>query len=716
MTLELLAPAGDREALQAALEAGANAVYFGLKSLNARRRAKNFLPDEFREAVAAAHGCGVRAYLTLNTDLAEREIGQAARILEFARQAGIDAVLVRDPALLALRSEYPEIEFHFSTQSCTANSADVRGAKALGANRVVLAREMSLTEIAAASAVPAVATEVFVQGALCFSVSGRCLLSSWVGGRSGNRGACTSPCRVPWSVDDTAVGAPFSMHDLSALDRIDALKRSGVAGLKIEGRLKKAEWVKQAVGLYRRILDGENVETLLREAQELGNYAGRAATSDYFDGKRDQLTGLSAGRISSHGGALREKKESAEEETACDEGIAEVAKDEDLVSQEAFTGSDDFDPFDQEFPTYDFSMTLGPKGILCRCLCGSRAEEWTIPKTVVKREAKAVSIGAFFERLTNGVLDGYQLGERTSNDPEYLLVPRAINALIERIAGVIRRGQKPPEEFVRLELPPRVRELTEPGEANAANRLSLGSPPNRARIEAKHVAGFVKRAQPSALIVEGIRSGQLSGLLEQSSDVQLIVALPSIFFEEEVTEVRRLVELCVESRLPVEINNWGGWMLAKEAGALMEAGPGMGVLNSLAARKLREWGMKSATVSVEADRRQMEAFCRNAAVPCSIVVFGRPALLTTRVRMPDALLGVELRDRRDTRLIGRRERGLTIFRPTAPFDLRDVKNEKIKAKYLVVDLVGSDDPLADWLYPPVEDDRPFRFNYDRTLA
>ena len=118
-------------------------------------------------------------------------------MLELARQSHADAVLVRDPALLLLRAEYPEIEFHFSTQTCMTNSADVAAAGKLGANRVVLAREMTLAEIAAASAVPGVETEVFVQGALCFSVSGRCLLSSWAGGRSGNRGTCTSPCRVP---------------------------------------------------------------------------------------------------------------------------------------------------------------------------------------------------------------------------------------------------------------------------------------------------------------------------------------------------------------------------------------------------------------------------------------------------------------------------------------------------------------------------------------
>ena len=229
--LELLAPAGDFAALEAALEAGAGAVYFGLKNLNARRGAENFDQEEFVRAVQAAHARGARAYLTLNIDLTERDLGQAARILELARQAGADAVLVRDPALLALRrgweGEAPA-EFHFSTQTCMANSADVAAAGELGARRVVLAREMTLAEIAAASAVPGVQTEVFAQGALCFCVSGRCLLSSWGGGRSGNRGTCTSPCRVPWEVEGQPAGTPLSMRDLSAIRRLDDFRRADV--------------------------------------------------------------------------------------------------------------------------------------------------------------------------------------------------------------------------------------------------------------------------------------------------------------------------------------------------------------------------------------------------------------------------------------------------------------------------------------------------------
>jgi putative protease len=295
--MELLAPAGAGEALEAALRSGASAVYLGLRTLNARRRARNFTPDELPDAVQRAHQAGARVYLTLNIDLTQRELGQAARMLELARQCGVDAVLVRDPALLALKPLFPKVEFHFSTQTCMANSADVQAARTLGIRRIVLARELTLKEIAAASAAgadePRVETEVFVQGALCFCVSGRCLLSSWVGGRSGNRGSCTSPCRAPWTVDSDAAGTPLSMHDLAAVHRLDELGDAGVTALKIEGRLKTAAWVGRAVSLYRRALDGDPSPGRLGEASMLGAYTGRAMTDAYLDGHFTELTGLS---------------------------------------------------------------------------------------------------------------------------------------------------------------------------------------------------------------------------------------------------------------------------------------------------------------------------------------------------------------------------------------------------------------------------------------
>ncbi len=699
-SLELLAPAGDFAALEAALDAGAGAVYFGLKTLNARRGAENFDQEEFVRAVQAAHARGARAYLTLNIDLTERELGQAARILELTRQAGADAVLVRDPALLALRPECPELEFHFSTQTCMANSADVTAAGQLGAQRVVLARELTLAEIAAASAVPGVQTEVFCQGALCFCVSGRCLLSSWAGGRSGNRGTCTSPCRVPWEIESQPAGTPLSMRDLSTIHRLDDLRKAGVWSLKIEGRLKTAAWVSQAVGLYRRALAGEDPPEVAKAAEALGAYTGRESTCAYLDAQRDRLTGLAAGR--GEGLGIR------------DWGLE--ADDQPQTSETGIPIPNPQSPIPSPSPTYDLEINVEAKGIICRCSCAGFNVDWTLPKTVIHRRHKAVSVEDLFARLDGETVQRHALGRRATSDPAFLLVPRAANAMIDEIAAVIRRACKKSDELVRIELPGAVRDLVEKDEPSGANRRALGDNPDRARLELQSLGSLVRSARPEGVIVEGLTAASLKKAIAVSSGVPLVVALPPVFFEDEIPAIRSLLRAAKQARLTVEVNSWGGWLLAKQSGVRMESGPGLPVLNSMAARILKGLGLRSVTASVEADRRQLEDLTAHSPAPCSIVVFGRPPLATTRVRLPSDQIGKVFEDRRGVRIVPGLERGLCVFRPIEPFDLRNCANDRIRAAHLVVDLVGSDDPLGDWFDVPLPKDRRFRFNYDRSLV
>lgn len=685
--VELLAPAGDFVSLEAALEAGADAVYFGLRALNARRNARNFTQEELARAVESVHAHAARAYLTLNVDLAERELGLAARMLSWARQCGVDAVLVRDPALLALRPEFAELEFHFSTQSCMANRADVQAAAALSIARVVLAREMTLAEIRAASAVAGVETEVFAQGALCFSISGRCYLSSWGGGRSGNRGTCTSPCRVPWTADGVAPGTPFSMRDLVSVDRIGDLREAGVAALKIEGRMKNAAWVRRAVSLYRRALDGEEGPGLLEEAAGLGAYTGRRLTSGYLDGRRDELTGI-AGREAS-------------------------PQDEDRAH--ARDPSPDHD--DPENAPCDVSIQLKGQTIECECTCGERTERWSMPKTVVRRKHKAIAVGELLESLRRQPIEGRRPGRLATDEPDFLLVPRAANKLVDRIRAVVRRAKRRGDELAGVALPEGARRILEKTEPHAANRFALGSPPDRVRLDASAVKTFVGHFRPGAIIVEGLTEEAFFPLRRTARKMPLVVALPPVFFDDEIPDLEKLIRRCKGAGVPVEVNGWGGWTLAREAGVRMEGGPGLPVLNSLAARELAARGLRSVTLSIEADRRQLEDVAAHCPVPCSLVVFGRPPLLTSRVDLPEEdYCDKILVDRRGLSIRGRRERGLWVFRPIEPFDLRDVRNERVRAAHLVVDLVGSENPVEDYRNPPAPEGKPFRFNYDRSLA
>jgi hypothetical protein len=261
-----------------------------------------------------------------------------------------------------------------------------------------------------------------------------------------------------------------------------------------------------------------------------------------------------------------------------------------------------------------------------------------------------------------------------------------------------------------------VRRVLEQAEPHGANCLALGSPPDRVRLAAADVQEFARQFRPGAIIVEELTADALFKLRRSLRKVRLVAALPPVFFEEDLPGLEQLVRRCKGCGVPVEVNSWGGWWLAREVGARMEGGPGLAVLNSLAARQLAELGLRSVTLSPEADRRQLEGACSHCPAPCSVVVFGRPPLLTTRVAIAEEDFGEKtLADRRGHRMRGRREGGLWVFRPVEPFDLRDVRNERVRAAHLVVDLVGSPDPSSDFRNVPVEGSQPFRFNYDRSL-
>jgi putative protease len=687
--MELLAPAGDWTALKAALQSGADGVYFGLPVLNARRRARNFDENELPEVVRLIREHGAKACLTLNIDVAESEVAQAARLLQLAENAGVDAILVRDPALLALRSKFPNLPIHFSTQTCMASSADVQAAAKLGIARVVLAREMSLDEIAAASSVPDVETEVFVQGALCCCVSGRCLMSSWVGGRSGNRGTCTSPCRVPWTVDGTPAGTPLSMRDLMTVHRMDDLRRAGVTALKIEGRMKTADWVSQAVSLYRRALQGGDQADLLKQADALGDYTGRMMTCGYLDEEYGELTGV-AGRERR---ALQPEEESDAEEN-------ELA---------AVKGTRD------DLRTYRLEVNVGAKGVECRCEYMGESFDWSFPKTVVRRQHKAVTIDQLLQWLATQTIQGCRLEQAATDSPDFLLVPRRVNDLVRSIGQLLQRRQKAQKRVGNADVPPAIRAVWEEYSRCPSNQTALGDTPDRVRLEANAVENFVASIRPSGVIVEGLAADRVPEMRSVCRRIPWLVALPPVFFESDIAAMRELLQACARAGATVEVNSWGGWWLAKEAGVRMEGGPSLPVLNSLAARVLGGLGLQSVTLSVEADRRLLQDLTAQCPVPSSLVVFGRPALMITRVALRDDLEGRVLMDRREVRAVPRREHGLWVLRPVDPFDLRDTKNDRIRVKHLVVDLVASPDPVKEWSEGGPRRGTGFRFNYDRTL-
>ena len=255
--MELLSPAGSRAALEAAVQSGADAVYMGFGAFNARRNAKNFTDEEFADAVAYCHLRGVRVFLTLNTLLTDRELPQAAEVLRKASQMGVDAVLVQDWGVLTLaQAVTPDLPIHASTQMSLFTSGGACWAERLGMERVVLARELSRDDIANVCRSCGAEIEVFVHGALCMCYSGQCTMSALIGQRSGNRGACAQPCRLPYGVNGPCRNQfPLSLKDANLSAYLQELESMGVACLKLEGRMKRPEYVAVITAIYRRLLD-----------------------------------------------------------------------------------------------------------------------------------------------------------------------------------------------------------------------------------------------------------------------------------------------------------------------------------------------------------------------------------------------------------------------------------------------------------------------------
>jgi putative protease len=261
MTLELLSPAGNEECLYAAVEHGADAVYFGLAkphNFNARGRAENIPLEKLGDTMNFLHRRGMRGYLTLNTLIQFDELPAVESLLREAIAAQIDAVIVQDIGVAVLaRRLCPELPLHASTQMSLTSAAAIELAATLGIRRVVLPRELSIKQIAELRRTTNVELECFIHGALCISYSGQCYASLGLGGRSANRGCCAQPCRLPYSVVQTSTKQKpiFSPHDLAALPLLPKLMTSGVHAFKIEGRLKPPEYVAEVTKIYREAID-----------------------------------------------------------------------------------------------------------------------------------------------------------------------------------------------------------------------------------------------------------------------------------------------------------------------------------------------------------------------------------------------------------------------------------------------------------------------------
>ncbi len=561
MTPEILAPVGGREQLLAAVRCGADAVYLGTKGFNARRNAENFEGSSLADDVAYCHSRGVKVHVTVNTLVMDDETEDLVRTVDEVAASGADAVIVQDLAVMELiRRRYPTLAIHASTQCAVHNTKGVRLMEELGCSRVVLARELSLDEIKKIRAATSVELESFIHGALCMSLSGSCYLSSVIGGRSGNRGLCAQPCRLDFKCGGRDYA--LSLKDMSHIKHVRELADAGVCSFKIEGRMKRAEYVAAAVTACRLALEGRDYdESALRSV-----FSRSGFTDGYLTGKRDMSM---FGR--------REK--------------------EDVVAAKAVLG-DLARLYDREKQTVSVDMALTiPEdgGAVLTAKCGGETVTVTGDAAI---PARSQPTGEEHARKALSKSGGtqYRLENLTVSNPAGLMLPPSVMNDMRRRAL---------EELDALRGAPRPHECTG-WTMPAAQRYT---PPEKARLWGR----FEKYGQvPDPDFYDRIilpldeidAHREIMGALGD----RLIGELPPVCFPDDEDRVAALARELTGAGLPrLWAENAYAVALARDLGVPVCGGAYLNVTSTAALREYEKLGLEAVTVSFELQMKKIAA-------------------------------------------------------------------------------------------------------------
>jgi putative protease len=587
---ELLAPAGSPEALRAAVQSGADAVYLGWGAFNARRNAKNFSDEEFAQAVRYCRERGVRVYLTLNTLVTDRELDGA---LETARQAsalGVDAVLVQDWGLFSLlRAALPDLPLHASTQMSLFTSGGAKEAAALGCERVVIARECSAADTAAICKNCPAEVEVFAHGALCMCYSGQCAMSALIGGRSGNRGLCAQPCRLPYGVDSPAKGGhPLSLKDSCLADALGEMEKSGVACLKLEGRMKRPEYVAVVTDIYARLLREHRAPTAQERAELEQAFSRQGFTDWYWRGRRG------AGMFGTRPENTPEPKELFSAARAAYE------KDDRRTIPVRLTGT-------------------VRAGVPCT-LSAADQEGHTVTVTGAVPEAartREVTQEELCARLQKTGGTAYRCTSVSVEvDSGLSLSAAAVNAL--------RRSALEALGDARCALPAR-RELSAP--ALPADNAAVSQPPalTVSLFRRSQLSPALLDCRPARILLP---LEELAAMKALSEDSAWYAVLPRIWRDRDEKRIAELLERAKTlGASGIYAGNLGHLPLARQSGLDICGDFGLNVFNSRALAFLQERGLSSATVSFELRGAQIRDLIK--PLPAEAIVYGRLPLMVT---------------------------------------------------------------------------------------
>ncbi len=579
---EILAPAGGRDQLVAAVRAGANAVYLGVKNFNARRNAGNFGEEELSDIVSYCHERDVKVHVTLNTLVMDSELSELAEEIKYIAESGADAVIVQDLGTAKLVREFcPTMEMHASTQMTIHDLAGVREAERLGFSRAVLARELSFYEIKEIASNSDIEIETFIHGALCMCMSGACYLSSVLGGRSGNRGLCAQPCRLDFKFEEK--DHALSLKDMSHIEYIQKLAEAGVCSFKIEGRMKRPEYVAAAVEACKSALKGERPDTETLRAV----FSRQGFTDGYFVGKR----GANMFGFRSH-----------DDVTAADrvlKDLSKLYKDEPKkIPVEMALSISETEP--ALLKVSDGKSTVSVKGGICEHALKTPTNE-----ELAKRYLSKTGGTPFYLEKLDFCADG-----------EPIITAGELNDLRRRALEEIlkERGKTTPHCFVPFALP------------EIEKYVPKREPKFRIRAERFEQVDFESDAEAIILPVSEIERHPES--IEIFGD-RLFAELPALVFpkDQPILEerLRGLKNSGVNHAYCENICSIG---IAKEAEMDVHGGHGLNILNSLAISEYRELGLYDATVSFELSAQKIKRL--GGDISRGILGYGYLPLMRTR--------------------------------------------------------------------------------------
>ena len=587
--LELLAPAGSMEALRAAVQNGADAVYLGCGAHNARQGAKNFTIQTLSEAVKYCHVRGVAVHLTLNTLVSDREIPEVTTLIRQAANAGIDAFIVQDLGVVQLcRQIAPEVAVHGSTQITVHSLAGVLFCAAMGMSRVVLSRELGKEDIRHICRNSPIEIEIFGHGALCMSYSGQCYLSAAIGGRSGNRGRCAQPCRQCYGYSRFENKYPLSLKDNCLVSYLDELKEMGVASLKLEGRMKRPEYVAAVTSVYRKALDEGTVTPEMMQTLTAA-FNRQGFTDGYYTGKTG--IGMFGVREDKYDNAkwLHSIRQTYE---AVENGRVKVT-------------------FDAVITDQNCTLTVtDPEGRKCRVDGPAPQAARTKPLTqedLADRLGKTGGTPFVCQEVNSYIQDGVTLSAATIN----AMRRDALNQLM-----AIRARRDP----LRLQRPEKIPHFDG----------RRGSPAMTVQVTEKdQITPKLLQMKPEVLYVP-IHILALDPIFchELARKVTVAAVLPRIVHDHELDRLKDDLKVIKDMGVrEVLTGNPGMVLTVREAGLRVRGDFGLNLYNSASVNLMKELGLKSATLSFEMTLPQIRDISK--AVPCEIFAYGRMPLMVT---------------------------------------------------------------------------------------